>query len=78
MARGLLMDNVLFYDFLKYFDLEDIYSEYSYNTLSGLVLHEMTHIPKTGESIEWNKFNLEVVDMDGARIDKILVTIIDK
>ncbi len=67
-----------FYDFLKYFDLEDIYSEYSYNTLSGLVLHEMTHIPKTGESIEWNKFNLEVVDMDGARIDKILVTIIDK
>ena len=44
----------------------------------SLVLHEMTHIPKTGESIEWNKFNLEVVDMDGARIDKILVTIIDK
>ena len=64
-----------FYDFLKYFNLESLYSEYNYNTLSGLVLHEMTHIPKSGESFEWNKFIFEVVDMDGARIDKILVTI---
>ena len=31
-------------------------------------------IPQTGEKLHWNRFTLEIVDMDGARIDKILVT----
>ena len=29
----------------------------------------------SGETLEWNGFTLEVVDMDGARIDKVLVTV---
>lgn len=62
-----------FYDFLKHFDQEDLYSEYAYNTLSGLVLQQLGHIPQTGECLQWNNFQLEIVDMDGARIDKILV-----
>lgn len=32
----------------------------------------MKRIPKAGEKVEWNGFELEVVDMDGARIDKII------
>ena len=32
------------------------------------------HIPATGEKLEWNGFTFEIVDMDGARIDKILVS----
>ena len=33
---------------------------------------------KPGESMEWNDFTLEIVDMDGARIDKVLVTLTHK
>lgn len=63
-----------FYDFLTYFDMEDIYSEYSYNTLSGLILDQLEHVPRTGEKLSWKVFSMEIVDMDGARIDKVLVS----
>ena len=46
--------------------MEDLYPDYNYNTLSGLILQQLGHIPKTGESMEWNDFTLEIVDMDGA------------
>ena len=67
-----------FYDFLSHFEMEDLYPDYNYNTLSGLILQQRGHIPKTGESMEWNDFTLEIVDMDGARIDKVLVTLTHK
>lgn len=63
-----------FYDFLKHFDYEDLYSEHTHNTLGGLILHQLGKIPQAGESLQWNGFTLEIVDMDGARIDKVLVT----
>lgn len=67
-----------FYDFLSHFEMEDLYPDYNYNTLSGLILQQLGHIPKTGEAMEWNDFTLEIVDMDGARIDKVLVTLTHK
>ena len=65
-----------FYDFLSYFDKEDLYDseQQDYNTLAGLLIEQMKHIPQAGERTEWNCFDFEVVDMDGARIDKVLVT----
>ena len=63
-----------FYDFLKHFDYEDLYSESNYNTLGGLILQQLGHIPQSGESFQWNGLQLEIIDMDGARIDKVLVT----
>ena len=33
----------------------------------------LEHIPQSGEYVDWNGFRLEVVDMDGPRIDKVLV-----
>ena len=48
-----------------------------YNTISGLILDELEHIPHSGEYLQWECFRLEVVDMDGARIDKVLATMID-
>lgn len=63
-----------FYDFLVHFGVEDHFPHTEYNTLSGLVLDCLEHIPSTGEKLKWNGFILEIVDMDGARIDKILVT----
>lgn len=63
-----------FYDFLTYFDLEeDVEDDEDYNTIGGLILEQIEHIPQSGEFIEWNNLHLEVADMDGARIDKILV-----
>ena len=47
-----------------------------YNTLGGLILQQLGHIPQAGETLRWNEFLLEIVDMDGARIDKVSVTII--
>lgn len=62
-----------FYNFLEYFNMEDIYSEYDYNTLSGLILNILESVPRVGDSISWLNFSFEIVDMDGARIDKVLV-----
>jgi len=63
-----------FYSFLEQFDMESLYAEHDYNTLSGLLLELFEHIPQTGEQTEWHEIHFEVKDMDGARIDKVLVT----
>lgn len=69
-----LVDGQLsFYDFLAYFDMEELYPDYDYNTLSGLILEMLEHVPRTGEILFWLNFRLEIVDMDGARIDKVMV-----
>lgn len=63
-----------FYKMLDYFKMTDLCSKYEYNTLGGLILDLNGNIPKTGDSFEWEGFTLEIVDMDGARIDKVLIT----
>ena len=62
-----------FYDFLAYFDMEDLYAENGFNTLSGLILDVLERVPKTGDTLVWKNFIFEIVDMDKARIDKVLV-----
>ncbi|MBD8346431.1 MULTISPECIES: hemolysin family protein [unclassified Dysgonomonas] len=64
-----------FYNFLTFFEKEYLYTQNDYNTISGLILDLLQHIPQTGEIIEWNDFTFEIVDMDGARIDKVLVSL---
>jgi putative hemolysin len=73
-----LVDGSLpFYDFMQYFDkLEWIDTEeMEFDTLAGFLLHQLERIPTTGEVLDWKGFTFEVIDMDGHRIDKILVTI---
>ncbi|MDR0542176.1 MAG: hemolysin family protein [Dysgonamonadaceae bacterium] len=62
-----------FYNFLSYFKQGNLYQDNEYNTLGGLILEELGHIPRPGETLKWEGFRLEVVDMDGARIDKVIV-----
>lgn len=63
------------YDFLSYFECEDFYSsDNNYLTVGGLVLELLEHIPHSGEKANWRGFDFEIIDMDGVRIDKILVT----
>lgn len=61
------------HDFLTYFELDDLLSDYDVTTVSGLIMTELSHIPKQGEKLVWHRFVLEVIDMDGAKIDKVLV-----
>lgn len=61
-------------DFLRRFDLDEMIENYPYNTISGLILHELRSIPSEGEKLDWMGFRIEVMDMDGARIDKILLS----
>jgi putative hemolysin len=69
-----------FYDFLSYFEKADWMNEgeQEFDTLAGFALHHLQHIPVTGEVFEWKDFVLEIIDMDGQRIDKILVKISDE
>ncbi len=77
-GEGWLVDGQCpFYDFLEHFEMEDLEEENDFNTIGGLILEVLEHIPSSGESIDWNGLRLEVVDMDGARIDKVLVKRID-
>jgi putative hemolysin len=71
---------IQFYDFLVYFERADWMNEgeQEFDTLAGFVLHELEHIPTTGESFSWKDFHFEIIDMDGQRIDKILVKISDE
>ena len=61
------------HDFLTYFDLDDLTNDYEVTTVSGLVMTELSYIPKEGEKLAWNLYELEVVKMDGVKIDKVKV-----
>lgn len=61
------------HDFLTYFDMDELINDYEVTTVSGLIMTELSYIPKVGEKLIWNKMELEVMDMDGVKIDKVLV-----
>jgi putative hemolysin len=65
-----------FYDFLAHFDKTEWMNEgeHEFDTLAGFILHQLEHIPRSGERMEWKDFKFEIVDMDAQRIDKVLVT----
>jgi len=63
-----------FHEFLSYFEVEELYEDHHYNTLSGLILANANAIPQEGYRFDWMSFGFEVIDMDGPRIDKVLVT----
>ncbi len=64
-----------FYDFLQKFDKTDWMSdsEHEFDTLAGCILNEMERIPRVGDTMKWKGFSFEIIDMDGHRIDKVLV-----
>lgn len=69
-----------FYDFLSKFEKTDYLDEdeHDFDTLAGFILHELERIPHTGDALDWKEFHFEIIDMDGHRIDKILVTVAKK
>ncbi len=72
-----LLDGLLAIDEFK--DLLDLGSlpeedRVGYQTLGGFVMSQIGSIPAAGQHFEWADFRFEVMDMDGRRVDKILVT----
>lgn len=48
--------------------------QHDFRTAAGMVMAALGHIPQTGEVFAWRGIRFEVVDLDGARIDKLMVT----
>ncbi len=48
--------------------------DHDYHTVAGMVVARFGRIPHAGELFEWRGWRFEVVDLDGARIDKLLIS----
>lgn len=72
--NSILVDGQLsFYEFLETLDIDMDTDDLPFQTVGGLVLDILEHIPAEGEKVEWRNYKIEVVDMDGPRIDKLLI-----
>ncbi|HET9588240.1 MAG TPA: hemolysin family protein, partial [Anaerolineales bacterium] len=61
-------------DFKEIFDLPVLPHEDEYETLSGFVMVSLGRVPQAADHFEWEGLRFEVIDMDGHRVDKVLVT----
>jgi putative hemolysin len=61
-------------DFSKYFDISiEEFGEDKFTTVAGLIMFNMSTIPEVGDKFVFGPYELEVIDKDGQRIDKLLV-----
>jgi putative hemolysin len=71
---SLLMDGMLAIDEVKLaLGFDSLPDEGSYHTLAGFVLAQLGRVPQEGAAVAYGGWRFEVVDMDGRRIDKVLV-----
>ena len=63
-------------EFQDTFDLKELPDgdEAAYQTLGGMIMTMLGRVPDAGNRVKWGGYQLEVVDMDGRRVDKVLVT----
>ncbi len=61
------------HDFLTYFEMDEVLNDYEVTTVSGMIMTELSRIPKQGEKFYWHGFQIEIIDMDGVKIDKVLI-----
>ncbi|MGE5462623.1 MAG: hemolysin family protein [Syntrophothermus sp.] len=70
-----LLDGMLEVDeFKEIFKLPTLPHEDEYETLSGFVMLSLGKVPQTADQFEWHGLRFEIIDMDGRRVDKVLVT----
>ena len=70
-----LLDGMLsIEEFKEIYKITSLPHEEEYETLAGFVMMSLGKIPQASEQFEWNSLRFEVVDMDGRRVDKILVS----
>ncbi len=74
-----LLDGMLEVDeFKELFNFVTLPHEDEYETLSGFVMTLLGRVPQPADNFEWNTYRFEVMDMDGRRVDKVLVTTLPK
>lgn len=63
-------------ELIDYLDVEQLpgRDEGIYETLSGLMMAQLGRVPVSGDHFEWDGLRYEVVDMDGRRVDKVLIS----
>lgn len=62
-------------EFLKHFDLNiDVSQQYKFATIAGLLIYTKNSLPDVGDKFQFDDYEIEIVDKDGQRIDKIMVT----
>src|SRR5512142_617825 len=61
-------------DFKEIFKVDKLPHESEYESLSGFVMMSLGRVPQAADHFEWNGLRFEVMDMDGRRVDKVLVT----
>ncbi len=61
-------------DFKEIFHVDKLPHESEYESLSGFVMMSLGRVPQAADHFEWNGLRFEVMDMDGRRVDKVLVT----
>jgi putative hemolysin len=70
-----LVDGLLsIHDFKQRFQLEALPNEETYQTVGGLMVHGLGRLPQAGDLFVWEDFQYEIADMDGKRVDKVIVT----
>ncbi len=62
----------------KLFNWESLPGEENYETISGFLMYKMKCIPKKAQKFEFENVVFEIVDVDGYRIDEVMVTIVEK
>ena len=74
-----LLDGMLEVDeFKELFNFTSLPHEDEYETLSGFVMTSLGRVPQAADNFEWSGYRFEVMDMDGRRVDKVLVTTLPK
>src|SRR5215207_6503794 len=70
-----LLDGMMSVDELQMLlDLDELPGEeMNYDTVGGLFMAQLGRIPMVGDKFEWNNLHFEVMDMDGHRVDKVLI-----
>jgi putative hemolysin len=66
------------FDFEKYFDVLLTDDQNSFATVAGLFISKKNEIPEVGDTLVIGELQFEVLDKDGPRIDKLLVTLLQK
>ncbi len=63
-----------FYEFAYEFEIQGFdKGKVKFDTLAGLAMSILRHIPLPGEKFTWLNFEFEIVDLDGNRIDKLII-----
>ena len=71
----LLDGQIAIHEVERLLDRNDLVADDNFNTIAGFVLWHLGRLPVVGETLSWRDLRIEVVDLDGNRIDKLLLTV---